>query len=171
MRPQRAVRFLRMFDEIEKLVSLDDHLWSEPGSKEKTGSGLHTRHTWAGLSKTLISSFTSLTQGSPSSSLSATSDAEPFATSFVNSVHAGLDKVLGQSGTAAVLSHMKMSDNLSDPAEFHRKLLAPFGAQGTQSLERAIVKYLAIRLRLSLDVLKIEDEFDFNVTVRAVEKL
>ena len=46
---------------------------------------------------------------------------------------------------------MKMTDNLPDPAEFHKKLLALFGEQGTLSLERAIVKDLAIRLRWSLD--------------------
>ena len=84
-------------------------------------------------------------------------------------MHAGLDKVLGQSGTAAVLSHMQMTGDLPDTAEFHKKLLALFGAQGTLSLERAIVKDLATRLKWSLEVLKIEGAFDFNATMRAVE--
>jgi hypothetical protein len=95
---------------------------------------------------------------------------EDFATSFNYSVHGGLDKVLGQSGTAAVLSHMKMSRGLPEPGEFHKKLLALFGKQGTISLERAIVRDLAIRLKWSLDLLDIEGAFDFDETMRAVEK-
>ena len=99
-------------------------------------------------------------------SLSATED---FATSFTSAVHGGLDKVLGHSGTQAVLDHIKMTHNLPDPGEFHKKLLALFGAQGTLSLERAIVKELAIRLKWSLDLLKIEGTFDFNATMRAIQ--
>ncbi|MGA2665076.1 MAG: hypothetical protein ABSF83_09045 [Nitrososphaerales archaeon] len=95
---------------------------------------------------------------------------EDFADTFRTSVHGGLDKVLGQSGADAVLMHLKMTDNLPDPAEFHKKLLALFGAQGTLSLERAIVKDLAMRLRWSLAVLKIEDSFDFSATMRALER-
>jgi hypothetical protein len=95
---------------------------------------------------------------------------EDFATSFNYAVHGGLDKVLGQSGTAAVLSHMKMARGLPEPGEFHKKLLALFGKQGTVSLERAIVRDLAIRLKWSLDLLDIEGAFDFDETMRAVEK-
>jgi len=95
---------------------------------------------------------------------------EDFGESFRTSVHGGLDKVLGQSGADAVLMHMKMTDNLPDPSEFHKKLLALFGEQGTLSLERAIVKDLAVRLRWSLTVLKMEDSFDFSATMRAIEK-
>jgi len=95
---------------------------------------------------------------------------EDFATTFNSAVHGALDKILGQSGTEAVLSHMKMAYALPDPVEFHKKLLALFGPQGTLSLERAIVKDLARRLKWSLDVLKIEGAFDFNATMRAVEK-
>jgi sugar (pentulose or hexulose) kinase len=89
---------------------------------------------------------------------------------FRTSVHGGLDKVLGVSGADAVLMHMKMTNNLPNPAEFHRKLLALFGAQGTLSLERAIVKDLAIRLRWSMAVMKKEDGFDFSATMRAIEQ-
>ena len=81
-----------------------------------------------------------------------------------------MDKVLGQSGTAAVLSHMKMARGLPEPGEFHKKLLALFGKQGTISLERAIVRDLAIRLKWSLDLLDIEGAFDFDETMRVVEK-
>jgi hypothetical protein len=95
---------------------------------------------------------------------------EDFATAFDYAVHGGLDKVIGQSGTAAVLFHMKMSHGLPEPGEFHKKLLALFGPQGTLSLERAIVKDLATRLRWSLDLLNIEGVFDFDATMRAVEK-
>jgi hypothetical protein len=95
---------------------------------------------------------------------------EDFAATFANSVHGGLDKVLGRSGTEAVLAHMKMANNLPDPAEFHKKLLALFGVQGTLSLERAIVRDLAIRLRWSLTLLSMEDSFDFSATMRALEK-
>jgi len=95
---------------------------------------------------------------------------EDFATSFNYAVHGGLDKVLGQSGTAAVLSHMKMARGLPEPGEFHKKLLALFGKQGTISLERAIVRDLAVRLKWSLDLLDIEGAFDFDETMRAVEK-
>jgi hypothetical protein len=95
---------------------------------------------------------------------------EDFATSFNFAVHGGLDKVLGQSGTAAVLFHMKMARGLPLPGEFHKKLLALFGPQGTLSLERAIVKDLATRLQWSLDLLDIEGAFDFDKTMRAVER-
>ncbi len=95
---------------------------------------------------------------------------EEFSITFNDAVHGGLDKVLGQSGSAAVLSHMKMTDNLPDVVEFHKRLLALFGKQATLSLERAIVKDLATRLKWSLDVLQIEGAFDFNATMRAVEK-
>ena len=65
---------------------------------------------------------------------------------------------------------MKMTNNLPDPAEFHKRLLALFGAQGTLSLERAIVRDLATRLSWSLALLKMEDSFDFNETMRALDK-
>jgi len=95
---------------------------------------------------------------------------EDFATTFNYAVHGGLDKVLGQSGTAAVLFHMKMARGLPEPGEFHKKLLALFGPQGTLSLERAIVRDLATRLKWSLDLLSIEGVFDFDTVMRAVEK-
>ena len=95
---------------------------------------------------------------------------DDFAATFTSAVHGGLDKVLGQSGTEAVLVHMKMTNNLPDAVEFHKKLLALFGVQGTLSLERAIVKDLALRLKWSLALLNIEDTFDFNATMLALEK-
>jgi hypothetical protein len=95
---------------------------------------------------------------------------EDFATSFEYAVHGGLDKVLGQSGTAAVLFHLKTAHGLPNPREFHNRLLALFGPQGTVSLERAIVKDLALRLKWSLDLLDIEGAFDFYATMRVVEK-
>jgi hypothetical protein len=95
---------------------------------------------------------------------------EDFATSFDFAVHGGLDKVLGQSGTTAVLFHMKMARGLPEPGEFHKRLLALFGDQGTVSLERAIVKDLATRLKWSLDLLNIEGAFDFDETMRAVQR-
>jgi hypothetical protein len=97
-------------------------------------------------------------------------DMGDFASAFTSAVHGGLDKVLGKSGTEAVLIHLKMNNNLPDPAEFHKKLLALFGAQGTLSLERAIVKDLAIRLSWSFALLNIESGFDFSETLRAIEK-
>jgi hypothetical protein len=103
------------------------------------------------------------------SSSSAGSETDDFAAAFTNAVHGGLDKVLGQSGTAAVLSHLQMSNNLPDPAEFHKKLLALFGAKATLSLERAIVKDLIRRLKWALDLLSIEDTFDFNAIVRSIQ--
>jgi hypothetical protein len=94
---------------------------------------------------------------------------EDFATTFYNAVHGGMDKVLGQSGTGAVLSHMKMTNNLPDPAEFHKKLLSLFGAQGTLSLERAIVKDLLTRLKWALDLLSVQENFDFDATMRKIQ--
>ena len=93
-----------------------------------------------------------------------------FAPEFVNAVHGGLDKVLGTSGTTSILFHIKMGEALPDAAEFHKRLLAIFGAQGTMSLERAIVKDLATRLKWSLDLMKIEGAFDFNNTMAVMEK-
>jgi len=93
---------------------------------------------------------------------------EIFATAFNDSVHAGLDKILGHSGTEAVLVHMKMADGLPDPMEFHIKLLALFGPEGTLSLERAIVKNLMIGK--SLEVLEIEGVLDFSATINSVRK-
>lgn len=95
---------------------------------------------------------------------------EDFAASFASAVHGGLDKVLGHSGTEAVLIRMKMTNDLPNSAEFHKKLLALFGAQGTLSLERAIVKDLAIRFRWSLALLQMENAFDFSATMRAFER-
>jgi hypothetical protein len=63
-----------------------------------------------------------------------------------------------------------MEEALPDAAEFHKKLLSIFGEQGTMSLERAIVKDLATRLRWSLDMMKIEGAFDFKATMATIEK-
>ena len=93
---------------------------------------------------------------------------DDFAAIYANAVHGGLDKVLGHSGATAALYHTKMTNNLPDPAEFHKKLMALFGLQGTLSLERAIVKDLAMRLQWSLDLLNIEGSFDFDNTIHAV---
>ena len=101
--------------------------------------------------------------------MSTTSSKEDFAATFTIAVHGGLDKVLGRSGTEAVLVHIKMTGNLPDSEEFHKKLIALFGAEGTLSLERAIVKELAIRLKWSLDLMKIEGTFDFNATMLAIQ--
>ena len=95
---------------------------------------------------------------------------EDFAITFSNAVHGGLDKVLGQSGTSAVLFNMQMARGLPDPAEFHRRLVALFGTAGALSLERAIVKDLAARLKWSLELLNVEGTFDFNAVMSAVEK-
>jgi hypothetical protein len=92
---------------------------------------------------------------------------EDFDTTFMSAVHGGLDKVLGRSGTSAVLVHMKMTNNLPDAAEFHEKLLVLFGARATMSLERAIVRDLAVRLKWSLDGSNIEGAFDFSATIGA----
>jgi len=81
-----------------------------------------------------------------------------------------LNKVLGESGTASVLLYMKMVDDFPDPREFNKKLLAIFGIRGAQSLERAIVKDLALRLKWSLDLMKIEGTFDFHATIAAIER-
>jgi hypothetical protein len=102
--------------------------------------------------------------------LSTTSSKEDFAATFTIAVHGGLDKVLGRSGTEAVLVHIKMTGNLPDSEEFHKKLIALFGAEGTLSLERAIVKELAMKLKWSLDPTKIENTFDFNATMRMIKK-
>jgi hypothetical protein len=85
-------------------------------------------------------------------------------------VHGGLGKVLGVSGTTSVLSHMKMLEDLPDAAKLHSKLVTIFGEQGTLSLERAIVKDLATRLKWSLDLMKIEGAFDFKATMSSIEK-
>ena len=98
------------------------------------------------------------------------SGTDDFATTFANAVQGGLDKVLGRSGAAAVLSHMKMTNNLPDPALFHKKLLALFGQAATISLERAIVKDLVTRLKWALDLLSIEGAFDFNETMVRIQK-
>ena len=65
---------------------------------------------------------------------------------------------------------MKMTNNLPDPAEFHKNLLALFGPDATVSLERAIVKDLVTRLRWALDLLSIEGTFDFKTTMLKIEK-
>jgi hypothetical protein len=103
-------------------------------------------------------------------SLPETSETEDFSTTFANAVHGGLDKVLGQSGAAAVLAHLKMTGSLPDPAEFHKKLLALFGQQATISLERAIVKDLVRRLKWALELLSLEGPFDFSATMHKIQK-
>lgn len=103
-------------------------------------------------------------------SLSATSGTEDFASTFSNAVHGGLDKVLGQSGAAAVLTNLKMTSRLPDPAEFHKKLLTLFGKEATLSLERAIVRDLVTRLKWALDLLSVEGPFDFNAAMLKIKK-
>jgi hypothetical protein len=101
---------------------------------------------------------------------SQTSARREFAPSYLGAVHGGLNKILGESGTASILFYLKMVDGFPDPPEFDRKLLGIFGVQGAQSLERAIVKDLAMRLKWSLDLMKIEGTFDFNATIAAIER-
>jgi len=100
----------------------------------------------------------------------ATSETEDFPTTFANAVRGGLDKVLGESGAAAVLTNMKMTTRLPDPVEFHRKLLALFGEQATLSLERAIVKDLVRRLKWALELLNVEGTFDFSAIMLKIQK-
>jgi hypothetical protein len=95
---------------------------------------------------------------------------EEFAAAYVGAVHGGLDKVLGESGTSAVLFHMKMTDSLPRPDEFNKRLLTLFGAQAAQSLERVILRDLATRLNSSPDLLSIEGAFDFEMTMQALMK-
>jgi hypothetical protein len=95
---------------------------------------------------------------------------EEFVAAYVGAVHGGLDKVLGVSGTSAVLFHMKMTGSLPNPGEFDKRLLSLFGVQGALSLERAILKDLATRLSWSLDLLTIEGPFDFDGTMKTLEK-
>ena len=103
--------------------------------------------------------------------MSKTSEEEDFPTTFANAVRGGLDKVLGQSGAAAVLSHMKMTPSVfPDPAEFHEKLLALFGPQATLSLERAIVKDIVKRLEWALELLSVDGPFDFSATMHKIQK-
>jgi hypothetical protein len=93
---------------------------------------------------------------------------EPFAAAFNDSVHVGLDKILGHSGTEAVLVHMKMAGSLPDPVEFHIKLLALFGLAGTLSLEKAIVKHLeTVR---SFEVMDVDGVLDFGATMNSVQR-
>jgi len=94
---------------------------------------------------------------------------QDFGPSYLEAVHGGLDKILGESGTASVLFYIKAVDDFPDPAEFDKKLTAIFGPRGAQSLERAIVKDLAMRLKWSLDLMKIEGAFDFKATMVAIE--
>jgi hypothetical protein len=94
---------------------------------------------------------------------------QEFTPSYLDAVHDGLNKILGESGTASVLIHMKTVDAFPDPPELTKKLLAIFGVIGAQSLERAIVKELALRLKWSLDFMKMEGTFDFNATIGAIE--
>jgi len=101
---------------------------------------------------------------------SQTSARREFPPSYLDAVHGGLDKILGASGTASVLFCIRMVDDFPDPAEFDRKLAGIFGVRGALSLERAIVKDLALRLKWSLDLIKIEGTFDFDATIAAIEK-
>ncbi|MDA4131812.1 MAG: hypothetical protein OK454_01625 [Thaumarchaeota archaeon] len=59
---------------------------------------------------------------------------------------------------------------MPDATEFHRKLLALFGPQGTLSLERAIVKDLAIRIGSTAALMEMEEGLSFSATMRAMEK-
>jgi hypothetical protein len=100
---------------------------------------------------------------------SLTAQPPKFASSFLDAVHGGLGKVLGVSGTTSVLSHMKMLEDLPDAAKLHSNLVTIFGKQGTVSLERAIVKDLATRMKWSHDSMKTEGAFDFKATVASME--
>jgi hypothetical protein len=102
-------------------------------------------------------------------SLPAEAGTGDFATTFAEAVHVGLDKVLGHSGTEAVLSHMEMDNGFPSPGEFHRRLFALFGERGSSSLERAILKNLATSLKWSPGSLGMEGALDFDATIRAAE--
>ena len=93
-----------------------------------------------------------------------------FAVAFKSSVHGGLDRVLGPTSTDAILQFAKLTDDLPEHREFHKSLVKLFGEDGAVSLERAIVKDLAERMRWSLDLLSIDGTFDFEATMRAAEK-
>jgi hypothetical protein len=83
--------------------------------------------------------------------------------------HGRLSRVLAQSGTKTVLSHVTIN-NLRDLAEFYKNPLVRFGMQGTLSPERTIVKDLGMRLRRSEAALSTEDQFDFSATMITLEK-
>jgi hypothetical protein len=70
-------------------------------------------------------------------------DAHPagdFDTMFEEAVSAGMQKVLGNGGTQAILFHLDLP-SLDNPKKFHEKLDAIFG-MGTPSLERVIIQQL-----------------------------
>jgi hypothetical protein len=110
-------------------------------------------------------------QGVRSLSISSLpSGRDVFAIAFKSSVHGGLDRVLGPSSTDAILQFAKMTDDLPHHREFHESLVELFGEDGAESLERAIVKDLAERMKWSLEPLNIDGTFDFEATMRAAEK-
>lgn len=98
------------------------------------------------------------------------SDIGDFAQVFEDSVRAGLNNVLGQSGASAVLIHLQMVNDLLDPSEFHKSLLKLFGPQGTLSLERAVLKELITRLRRPVPLPKSLDGFDFSTLIRVIKE-
>jgi hypothetical protein len=93
-----------------------------------------------------------------------------FAVEFTNAVRGGLDRVIGKNEAESVLFHMRMEDGILDPAEFERRLVGLFGQQATTCLEREIVLDVVERLRLPIEVLESEGDFNFGEFVQAAEK-
>jgi hypothetical protein len=100
-----------------------------------------------------------------------TLEAGEFESEFVAAVCAGLDKIMGESGTQAVLYHLKMGGDRPAPDEVDRRMVALFGRQATTCIEMAIVLDLARRLDLPPPNFGSEGIFDFIAIVRQTEKV
>jgi hypothetical protein len=94
-----------------------------------------------------------------------------FSAEFTGAVFAGLEEVIGDHETEAVLFHLGMVDTSLRPAEVQRKLVALFGEQATKCIEQAIVSNLTRRLNLPLPSFNVSEHFDFVTTVQEAERV
>jgi hypothetical protein len=79
----------------------------------------------------------------------------------------GLENVLGESCTRAIVFHIELGDYIDDPSEFHRNLYALLGL-GALVLEKVIVEELFRRLDIPYEQ---RGNFDFSEYVNEAREL
>jgi hypothetical protein len=96
-------------------------------------------------------------------------EAATFSSEFAGAVRTGLEGIVGDTGTQAVMFHTKMAGARLDPVQVHERLVALLGDQATLRIERAIILDLTTRVGLPLVAFKADGSFDFVAMVHAVE--
>ena len=92
-----------------------------------------------------------------------------FSNLLTESVVGGMTKVLGESGFQAVFYHLNLNQCLRNPKEIHTRLDSMFRS-GCASLERAILEQLCEKCKVTVDMRRKNENFDFVRYVRMVRE-